>query len=169
MKLTETLSKTEILGNLLPVAALRPLTEEALFSIPQIYLHSGLVPIYKAPFRIGREARIYKDEETGTLHRIERHRPNSQSPTNDLYLIDRGQKLNISREHLQIIKVGNDFTVVDRLSACGFLVNNTHHGGNDNGGRAAIQDGDTLVLGIDNSPYQFQFLDFSRYQVTPRD
>jgi hypothetical protein len=169
MKLTDPISKTEVLGNLLPVAALRPLTEEALYSIPQIYLHSGIVPIYKMPFRIGREARIYKDEETGTLHRIERHRPNSQSPTNDLYLIDRGHKLNISREHLQIIRVEGEFTVVDRLSACGFLVNKSHHGGNDSGGRSTIRDGDILILGIDSSPYQFQFLDFTGYQVSGRN
>jgi hypothetical protein len=111
MKLTDTFSKKEALGRLLPVAALRPLTEDALYSVPQIYLHSGIVPIYKMPYRIGREARIYKDEETGTLHRIERHRPNEQSPTNDLYLIDRGHKLNISREHLQIIRAEAEFTM----------------------------------------------------------
>ena len=163
--MTTTISKEEALEKLLPVAALKPLTEEALFSIPQSYLRAGLIPIYQTPYRIGKEARIYKDEETGTLHRIERHRPNNQSPTNDLYLIARGQKLNISREHVQLLREADTFIILDRLSACGFLLNDTHHGGNDTGGRAIIRDGDTLTLGINTSPFCFQFIEFNGYHV----
>jgi hypothetical protein len=49
------------------------------------------------------------------------------------------------------------------------MVNNKHHGGNDSGGRAVIRDLDILTLGIDNSPFQFQFLDFTGYQITGRE
>jgi hypothetical protein len=42
------------------------------------------------------------DEKSGQIARLERYRPAGFTPTNDLYLIDEGQLLSISREHLLI-------------------------------------------------------------------
>ncbi len=95
-------SNTELFNALLPLAALVPLTEQALHALPDIHVRRGIAVIYAWPFRIGRESRMLVDEKSGQIARLERYRPAGFTPTNDLYLIDEGQLLSISREHLLI-------------------------------------------------------------------
>lgn len=95
---------------------------QALHALPNEHLRRGLVGINVLPFRIGRESRIYHDEKTGAIHRLERYKPGAHEPNNDLYLLDDGHLLNVSREHLQIVRRDDGFHVVDRKSACGFEV-----------------------------------------------
>jgi hypothetical protein len=154
-------SNTELFNALLPLAALVPLTEQALHALPDIHVRRGIAVIYAWPFRIGRESRMLVDEKSGQIARLERYRPAGLTPTNDLYLIDEGQLLSISREHLLIERKGPGFEVRDRNSACGFLVDGTHVGGEGTGGTLALQDGQILTLGWKESPYRYRFVDFT--------
>jgi len=158
-------NKAELLKALIPRAGLLPLTVDALNTLPVEQMKRGLLGLYAFPFRIGRESRLQRDEKTGQFHRIERVKPGGHKTNNDIYLIDSGKLLNISREHLSIELQDGEFVVVDRGSACGFAINGQHTGGHDKGGRANIRDGDELVLGIVTSPFRFRFIDFSGYGV----
>lgn len=155
----------ELLSSLMPVAALIPLTDEALHALPNEHMRRGLVGINVLPFRIGRESRIYQDEKTGSIHRLERYKPGGQAPNNDLYLLDGGHLLNVSREHLQVVRHADGFRVVDRKSACGFAVDGQHVGGDGKGGEATIANGQELCIGSSVSPYRYRFVDFSGYAV----
>jgi pSer/pThr/pTyr-binding forkhead associated (FHA) protein len=131
-------------------AILRALTPEARKAMGQ-----EEVRIDTFPFRVGRESRM------GVVHgsvKILERRKYSGTPNNDLYLVDQGKVLNISRQHFQIEKTGPEqYELVDRGSACGTIVGNEAIGGRDQGGRCALQDGNVIVVGTDSSPYAFKF------------
>lgn len=150
--------KQEIIQALTPQAALAPITEEALVALPAYLARVGVVPIFSFPFRIGRESRVRVDEKSGRLVRMERTMNSNVSADNDLYLVDSGHRLNISRSHLSIERIGQEFVVVDRQSACGCQINEDRIGGHDKGGEHALQDGDELTIGTPGSPYRFRFV-----------
>lgn len=154
-------SHTELFNNLLPLAALVPVGEKALFALPDIHMRQGIAAIHAWPFRIGRESRILVDEKTGQIARLERYRPGGFTTTNDLYLIDDGKHLNISREHLVIECHSGNFVVTDRKSACGFAVEDQHVGGEHKGGSHGLQHNQILTLGWKDSPWRFRFVDFT--------
>ncbi|MEI6734467.1 MAG: FHA domain-containing protein, partial [Comamonadaceae bacterium] len=66
--------------------------------------------------------------------------------------------LNISREHFQIDNTPDGYVLVDRGSACGTSVNGVLVGGNDAGGTASLNDGDTIGIGNESTPYLFTFV-----------
>jgi pSer/pThr/pTyr-binding forkhead associated (FHA) protein len=108
------------------------------------------------PFRVGRECRMVAGSD-GALRVQERRKAGSQ-PNNDLYLLDPGPRLQVSRAHFQIEVDGNGgFLLVDRGSALGTLIGNQRVGGGDAGGTAPIKDGDLLVVGTSESPFLFRF------------
>ena len=151
------MEKKEIIEILRPIAALEPLTPEAVSAVPQELIVSTFVPIRQFPFRIGRESRVQM--VGGSLHRVERPKSKQQKPNNDLYLIDRGVLFNISREHLQLERGnGDSYLLVDRGSASGTKVNDVPIGGNDAGGSGDLQDGDEIRIGSKSSPYLFRFI-----------
>ncbi len=109
------------------------------------------------PFRIGRESRIAVVD--GVMKITERRRQGFSAASNDLYLIDRGRPLNVSRQHLQIERSDDGvYKVVDRGSACGTLVGHNHIGGHDRGGESILQHGEVLVVGTSESPFVFRFM-----------
>lgn len=111
------------------------------------------VEINRLPFRIGRESRLAMVR--GKLTFMER-RKGDTPPNNDLYLIDQGQLLSISREHLQIEKAADGGLVVhDRGSACGTLVDGSAIGGMDRTGSLALRNDSEIVIGTRDSPYRF--------------
>lgn len=111
------------------------------------------VEIDRLPFRIGRESRLAMIG--GELTFMER-RKGDAPPNNDLYLIDEGQLLNISREHLQIEKAaGGGFLVRDRGSACGTHVDGRSIGGLDKTGSLALNNDSEIIVGTRESPYRF--------------
>jgi len=113
------------------------------------------IVIREFPFRIGREARFALVH--GTLRSAEK-RSRSQPPNNDIYLIDRGELLNISREHCQIEQMADDaFEVLDRGSTCGTVVDGQEIGGDKAVSRCALKPGSTIVLGMADSPFVFEF------------
>ena len=151
------MGKKDIVELLRPVAALEPLTPEALSAVPQDRIISTFIPIRKFPFRIGRESRVQLVD--GSLHRVERPKGKQHDPNNDLYLIDRGVLFNISREHLEIEQPHEGaYIVVDRGSASGTKVNGVSIGGKDKGGKVELQDGDGIKIGTKSSPYQYRFI-----------
>lgn len=155
--------KLSFLEKSLPKAALKPMTPEAVDTVPQQYLTDGLIVIKDFPFRIGRESRVAM--VNGRLEAVERPKLNDTKPNNDIYLIDRGHRLNISREHFQIEKNEDGYYLLDRGSASGTKIEGRNIGGNDMGGGTDLIDGDTIGVGAKNSPYIFQFVSFEKYSV----
>ena len=105
------------------------------------------------PFRVGRESR----ENRHALFPNSRRRHRS-SPNNDLYLVDSGNLLNISREHFQIELRGDAFYLVDRKSMCGTLVEGETIGKNRNGGETRLENGDVIIVGTSESKQVFKFV-----------
>jgi pSer/pThr/pTyr-binding forkhead associated (FHA) protein len=101
----------------------------------------------------------------GRLESIERPKKDNSSPTNDLYLIDRGHRLNISREHFEIRCDENGYSLVDRGSACGTRVAGSSIGGDDLGGIVALHDGDIIAVGIADTPFTYRFITFDEFSL----
>ncbi len=159
--------KLAILENHLPKAMLKALTPEAIAATPLADIDGDLIAIKDFPFRVGRESRVV--QISGRLEPIDRPKKDiSSKPNNDLYLIDRGHLLNISREHFQIEQRGDGFYLVDRGSACGTKLQDTALGGEDTGGAVQIYDGDVIGVGAKATPYLFKFISFTEYQIVRR-
>jgi hypothetical protein len=119
-------------------------------------MHSEQVKITHFPFRVGRESRM--GMVGGALQVMERRKLNAP-PNNDLYLIDDGKPLNVSREHFQIERTDDGrYELVDRGSACGTMVGNEILGGHDQGGRCTLENGNVIVVGTSRSPFAFKFV-----------
>jgi len=86
----------------------------------------------------------------------ERRSPGSR-PTNDLYLVEDDEPMNVSRTHLQIDCDDAGYVLVDRASTCGTIVEGQIVGGGTRGGTIALHDGDVIIVGTSNSPYAFKF------------
>jgi len=128
-----------------------PQTEEARLSIS-----SESIEICKFPFRIGRESRNKND--IVPQHILER-RLGKAPPNNDVYLIDSGNLLNISREHFLIDKNDNGgYKLGDRMSACGTLIKGKAGNRKCHGSGCLLDDGDIIILGTSHSPFVFKFL-----------
>lgn len=154
--------KLEILKKVMPLAVLKAMTPEARLAVSQILIVDGIVPLHHFPFRVGRELRVKIID--GRVERIERIKAENDLPNNDLYLVDDGVQLNVSREHFQIEKDGDSFYIYDRGSESGMLVEGHQVGG---GGEttAELKDGDMVTIGTKQSPYVFQFIDLNGFEV----
>jgi pSer/pThr/pTyr-binding forkhead associated (FHA) protein len=86
----------------------------------------------------------------------ERRDPDSR-PNNDVYLSEKDELMNISREHFQIDRHGETFVLEDRRSTCGTIVEGEVVGGQHAGGRVQLQDGDVIIAGSSHSPFVFKF------------
>lgn len=148
--------KQTILALLLPKAVLKAMTPEGERAVPDGLSRSGLISIRHFPFRVGRESRGAIVD--GEFQRTERPRFGDRKPDNDLYLIDAGPVLHISREHFQIESTPEGYVLVDRGSACGTTVGGVPVGGDDTGGSAPLKDGDTIGIGTEATPYLFTFV-----------
>jgi hypothetical protein len=117
-------------------------------------LGSGEIEIRTFPFRVGRESRKITWTPQGI---VSERRESNQKPNNDLYLIEKSDPMNVSREHFQIEQDGESFALVDRQSTCGTLVAGRHTGGRNSGGRTALRNGDVIIVGASVSPFVFKF------------
>ena len=149
-------SKQSILAQLTPRAALKALTPEAQAAIPQGLMVAGLVGIHRFPFRVGRESRGKMVE--GVFHRVERPRLGDSAPNNDLYLVDGGEPLQISREHFRIERTASGYQLVDRGSVCGTSVAGEWFGSEEKGGTVPLRDGDEIRVGVDPTPFRYTFI-----------
>ena len=148
--------KQSLLISVTPVAILKAKTSEARDAISKNCLGNEIIGIWKFPFRIGRESRI--EEVKGELVISERHKLGDREPNNDIYLVDNGHFLQISREHLQIEKGRTGYFVSDRESACGTIINTKKIASEDSGGTYTLKDGDIIKIGSEESPYLFEFI-----------
>lgn len=148
--------KRELLTSMIPKAVLKALTEEAKHSITKRVFGQDIIPIFNYPFRIGREARIGLVD--GEIVLQERHKLGGHEPNNDTYLLDNGEYLQISREHCSIIFENNKYSLQDRGSACGSMVEDIKIGGDDHDGSSALKDGDIITLGTKDSKYKYKFV-----------
>ena len=149
--------KRRILQTLFPKAVLKALTPEALFAVPAGLAVDGMVMIHALPFRVGRESRVTVID--GRIHRIERPRTTDDKGINDLYLMDVGELLQISREHFCIEATADGgFRVIDRGSKCGLTVAGQRIGAHSGVGSAPLHDGDVIGIGTPATPYQFVFI-----------
>lgn len=148
--------KRAILAILLPRAVLKALTPEAEHAVPDGMIESGYVSIRRFPFRIGRESRGTLVD--GNFHRIERPRDGRQAPNNDLYLLDAGTRLHISREHLRIERTDDGYLLVERGSACGTSVGGVRLGAGTGHTSVPLKDGDTIGIGTESTPFLYQFI-----------
>jgi len=94
----------------------------------------------------------------GVFHRIERPRRGDSSPTNELYLVDAGEELQISREHFRIERAAAGYQLVDRRSVCGTSVAGKWIGGEEKGGTVPLRDGDEIRIGVDPTPFRYTFI-----------
>ncbi len=106
------------------------------------------------PFRVGRESRQVQ-KAAGRV--VTERRRSGTPPTNDLYLVDPTEPLNVSREHFLIVHNGAHYVLVDRQSACGTIVEGVVVGGGKTGGAVPLHDGDVIIVGSAASPYVFKF------------
>ena len=144
--------KKELLQSMIPMAVLKAVTKESKHSIIKRVFGKDIIPIYKYPFRIGREARVeYVD---GEVILQERHKLGGHEPNNDVYLLDNGEYLQISREHCTIINIDGSYKLQDRGSACGTLANKIEVSNLS----CELKDGDIITLGSKESEYKFKFI-----------
>jgi len=141
-----------------PKALLKAMNKDAETAIQGDCERDGLVVINKFPFKIGRE---YRTEvvEGETVIKV-RHKKNVTKRNNDLYLIDNGERLHISREHLQIEKSGDHYYVVDRNSTCGIGINQKRIGKDTQEYRFELNSGDIIKIGTEHTPYVYKFVAF---------
>jgi hypothetical protein len=148
--------KQSILKVFLPRAVLKAMTPEAEHAVPESWIESGFVGIRDFPFRVGRESRGVMVD--GKFHRLERPRAGRQEPNNDLYLVDAGPELEVSREHFQIERTGEGYRLVDRGSTCGTFVGTLRLGGDEARMSAPLNDGDIIGIGTESTPYRYRFI-----------
>jgi len=117
-------------------------------------LGAAEVEIDMFPFRVGRDSRSLARATPYTL--AERRTPGTQ-PSNELYLPEPDELVNVSREHFQIQHNGTSYVLVDRHSTCGTIVEGAVIGGRNAGGEVQLSDGDVIIVGTSTSPYVFKF------------
>src|SRR5262245_66095046 len=105
-------------------------------------LHGEQRVIERFPFKVGRESRLGSAPPVQTADRRLRTAPQ----LNDLYIVDRGDILNVSREHLLIEHEGDHYVLADRGSACGTIVEGRTVGGDRKGGRVELHDHDVIIV-----------------------
>ena len=113
------------------------------------------VEISSFPFLVGRDQRV---RESGGKQFVVERRKNEGAPANHCYLIESHEPMYISREHFTLHHLGdNRYTLMDRNSACGTIVEGAVVGGGDTGGAIDLKPGQTIQVGTSTSPYLFRF------------
>jgi pSer/pThr/pTyr-binding forkhead associated (FHA) protein len=106
------------------------------------------------PFRVGRESRVGEAPPSKAVR--EMRNPNNPA-SNELYLIEAREMMNVSREHFQIVRDGEGFALEDRGSSLGTLVEGEKIGVGGDRKRVELKDGDVIIPGSSHSPYVFKF------------
>ena len=103
------------------------------------------------PYRVGRESRGRRG-----WFLISEQRQLGTAPSNELYLPEPSEPLNVSRQHFQIEWDGRGLALVDRGSTCGTIVEGQQVGGQGQGGTVPLKDGDVIIVGTAFSPFVFK-------------
>jgi pSer/pThr/pTyr-binding forkhead associated (FHA) protein len=113
-----------------------------------------VVPLHRFPFRVGRDLR---DPNRKPPFLLRERRRGAASGPNDLYLLESGRRLRLSREHFLIGEEGGRYFLEDRRSALGTLVEGQTVGGARTGGQCELRDGDVIIPGGSGSQFVFKF------------
>jgi hypothetical protein len=105
------------------------------------------------PFKVGRESRLHDMPHGG-----DDFRQADSVPSNDLYLVEPGALLNVSRDHFLIEQREGSYYIVDRGSMCGTLVEGETVGERRVGGSRPLNDNDVIIVGTSESRFVFKFL-----------
>ena len=149
-------TKANILKAITPKAVLLPLTKEATSAIVKGSCNIELITMSTFPFKIGRESRLGENEK-GLFLKL-RIIKNNSKPNNDIYLLNESKNLQISKEHFQIEKDKNTYTLKDRGSTKGTTINGVSYGGGKESFEHELKDGDIIVVGDKTSLFKYQFL-----------
>ena len=149
-------TKANILKAITSNAVLLPLTKEATSAIVKGSCNNELITISTFPFRVGRESRLGKNEK-GLFLKL-RIIKNNAKPNNDIYLLNESKHLQISKEHFQIEKDNNKYTLKDRGSTKGTTINGITYGGKKESFEHSLNDGDIILIGDKTSLFKYQFL-----------
>ena len=139
--------------SMLPVS--RPPRIELIALTPEARSVIGAASVVASPlpYRVGRESR--GSREVGRTFATEQRRPGAP-PTNELYLPETSELLNVSREHFQIEWDGRGLILVDRGSTCGTIVEGQVVGGQGQRGTVPLKGGDVIIVGTGFSPFVFK-------------
>jgi pSer/pThr/pTyr-binding forkhead associated (FHA) protein len=148
--------KQKILAKLFPKAVMTALSPEARTALPAVQQANGVISILSFPFRVGRESRVMVINNT--VHRVERPTLHGSAPNNDIYLMDAGQMLQISREHFRIDQTADGYLLTDRGSKCGLAVNGKRIGAETGIMSVTLNDGDVIAIGNRTTPYLYTFV-----------
>jgi hypothetical protein len=149
-------TKKNIIKAITPRAILLPLTKEATNAIVKGQCQNDLIPMMSFPFKIGRESRLGKND-TGIFLKLRLIKSDSK-PNNDIYLINDGKNLQISKEHLQIERTSGHYVLKDRGSTRGTTINDISFGGHKKTFEEELNDGDIIKIGDKDSEFKYQFL-----------
>jgi predicted component of type VI protein secretion system len=105
------------------------------------------------PYRVGRE---FRGLAASAQIFVREQRLLGAKPTNELYLREQWEQMNVSREHFQLEWTDGGLTLVDRGSTCGTIVEGETVGGDGSGGMARVNDGDVIIVGTAFSPFVFK-------------
>jgi pSer/pThr/pTyr-binding forkhead associated (FHA) protein len=147
--------KQVLLNEIAPQAVLKALTPEAKKSIIKHSINKEIIGIWELPINIGRESRTENHFRTNIS---EQENLSITKPGSDIYLIDNGEYLQISRQHLQIKKTESGYILFDTGSACGTFINDVKIGGDSKGGSVKLSDGDIIKIGTEISHYLYKFI-----------
>lgn len=111
--------------------------------------------VVEFPFRVGRECRATSPNPRPSLSP---ERRGGTPRNNDLYILETGSRLFVSRQHLLIEARDSGFCLMDLFSACGTIVEGRYVGGDHKGGEVALEHQDIVVVGTSNSPYMFKVM-----------
>lgn len=132
---------------------LKALTREA-----ELAGRAQLIELDTSPFRVGRESRSQSQERLIDNAAAAERRAIAVKPNNDIYLTETTHEVFISREHFEIIREKNRYVLVDRQSALGTWVEGELVGGNREGGKTEIRDGDVIYIGSYRGGFIYKFL-----------
>jgi pSer/pThr/pTyr-binding forkhead associated (FHA) protein len=158
MDITKMNEEKDLYEAVRPKALLKAMNKDAEMAIQGDCNMEGFIVISKFPFRIGREYRTEVINEE-TIIKV-RHKKNDVKRNNDLYLIDNGERLHISREHLQIERSGDHYFVTDRNSTCGVGINQKRIGKGMEEHSMELNSGDIIKIGTEHTPYVYKFVAF---------
>ena len=134
-----------------PAVTLIPITEEA-----RCALGMAEISVERLPFSLGRDSRAASYLAPRIVLSADRRRGLAPE-LNDIYLVEPTPPYQISREHLRIAFVQEQFVLTDRGSVRGTTVNWQTVGGDRTGAYTELHDQDLIAVGDAASPFVFEF------------
>jgi pSer/pThr/pTyr-binding forkhead associated (FHA) protein len=130
---------------------------KALTAEMDLAFRGPILEILEFPFRIGRESRERQPIRPLPPGVVDR-RTGASPRNNDLYIIETGSRLFVSRQHLMMEQREHGIYLVDLFSSCGTIVEGKYLGSDHKGGEIQLEHNDVVIVGTSNSPYVFKVM-----------